>query len=189
MDNKRNSLSSPLRIDAVAVPQARGIIGMTICPGKRGSSQYGPEWARDLDTDLRVIAAWGTKHLITAMETNEMDQLGVRDMGETARRFGLHWTQVPITDGDVPDHRFDTIWPNLVKSVTRDLLLGNRTVIHCRGGLGRTGLLSCLVLIELGSSPGNALQLVRTARPGTVETQAQQNFVLNYKAITDPQLR
>lgn len=54
----RTSVSHPLRVEALTVPGTAGVIGMTICPGKKGASLYGPPWERDLAIDLRAVSAW-----------------------------------------------------------------------------------------------------------------------------------
>jgi len=59
MRGARTSLEPPLRIDTVTVGDTQAQIGMTICPGKRGDSQYGVAWNRELDTDLTAIRDWG----------------------------------------------------------------------------------------------------------------------------------
>ena len=53
MRDVRTSTSSPLRIDAVGIGQTQ--IGMTICPGKRGDSQYGIAWDHDLAADINAM--------------------------------------------------------------------------------------------------------------------------------------
>lgn len=45
--------------------------------------------------------------------------------------------------------------------------------------IGRTGLAACRLLIELGMAPHEALTAVRAARPGAIETLAQQRYVLD----------
>lgn len=37
-------------------------------------------------------------------------------------------------------------------------------VVHCRGGLGRTGIIAARLLIELGEQPNKALVLTAAAR-------------------------
>lgn len=49
--------------------------------------------------------------------------------------------------------------------------------MHCRGGLGRTGTIAARLAIEFGVPPDAALRAVRKARPGTVETPAQETYV------------
>lgn len=55
----KTSQTHPLRIDSVAVPGTAGVIGMTLCPGKVQRFALTGSWARDLDTDLQAIQAWG----------------------------------------------------------------------------------------------------------------------------------
>ena len=181
MTQIRTSASSPLRIDVLSAPAGSGEIGMTLCPGKRGESVQGGYWQRDLAADLDVIRRWGAKVLVTAMESDEMEAFGVGQLGPAAKRVGVSWLHVPISDGQIPDHRFYDSWPKTAPVLLHHLKTGNRIVIHCRGGLGRTGLLACLLLVELGLKPANALEAVRQARPGAVETAAQERFVLSYE--------
>ena len=181
MADTRTSSSSPLRIDSVEANGAGGVIGMTICPGKRGDSQFGSGWDRDLTTDLDAIRYWGATSLVTAMESDEMQKLGVGELGSAAAKARLEWFHLPISDGAIPDKRFDDAWPKIAPALLQELKTGRRVVIHCRGGLGRTGMIACLLLIEFGRSPQDALRAVRRARPGTVETKEQEAFVLKYQ--------
>ena len=61
----RTSLSDPLRIAAVSPPGLPGIIGLTLCPGKKDP---GRDWDRDLDIDLTVIEQWGAEVVVTLVE-------------------------------------------------------------------------------------------------------------------------
>jgi hypothetical protein len=51
----KTSISHPLRIDEVKAPNNAGIIGMTLCPGKKIVSAISGVWDRDLDIDLRNL--------------------------------------------------------------------------------------------------------------------------------------
>ena len=46
----RTSETDPLWI--AEIPVGGGVIGVTLCPGKRGASVFGQAWARDLATDV-----------------------------------------------------------------------------------------------------------------------------------------
>lgn len=41
----RNSITHPLKIDSF--PLAEGMVGMTLCPGRKGPSLSGANWNRD----------------------------------------------------------------------------------------------------------------------------------------------
>jgi len=128
-----------------------------------------------------VKRRWGASTLVSVMELEEMRALGVEKLGEAARNASLRWVQIPVTDGAVPDARFQALWPAVVMILNEELFADRSIVIHCRGGLGRTGVVACLLLIERGYEPSDALRLVRSTRPGTVETCDQEAFVLAYQ--------
>jgi protein-tyrosine phosphatase len=176
----RTSVTSPLYIDAVNIKDGHGVIGMTLCPGKQGPSHFKGPWQRDLVADMEVLQAWGCQALLSLMEDQEFERFQVTRLGEVATAVGIKWYHIPISDGEPPDERFDRLWPSVGQALVANLLADKRIVVHCRGGLGRTGVIACLLLIELGYSSKRALTLIRTIRPGTVQTAAQVAYVLGY---------
>lgn len=178
----RTSETHPLRVDPL--PVGNGLLGLTFCPGKRGDSVYGDPWARDLETDLAAIRAWGATLVVTLMERFEFDLLGVPDLPDRVASHGMGWAHLPIRDVDVPDAAFDAVWPELLLELGRRLHAGERVLLHCRGGLGRTGLVAALLLIEEGAAPEDAIRSVRAARPGAIETRAQEDYVRAYAPIS-----
>jgi ADP-ribosyl-[dinitrogen reductase] hydrolase len=176
----KNSQSSPLIIAEVLLPNTSGRLGLTLCPGKK-DSMY--EWDRDLDTDIGAIQVWGADTVITLIEDHEFALLCVTHLGEAVRRQGMDWLHLPIRDVDVPDQRFESAWQSLGCEVHEKLDAGKRILIHCRGGLGRTGLVAGLILVERGYEPTTAIQTIRAARPHAIETRAQERYVLNVKRL------
>lgn len=171
----RTSLSHPILIDHV--PAASGRIGMTLCPGKQGDSIFGPPWARDLGLDLHAIRAWGADALVSLTEASEEADLGVADLGAACARAGLDRYHLPIRDVSVPDDRFESLWVWAGRDLRRRLRAGDMIVLHCRGGLGRSGMIAGRLLVEMGADPDAAIAAIRAARPGTIETGAQEAHV------------
>jgi ADP-ribosyl-[dinitrogen reductase] hydrolase len=65
-----------------------------------------------------------------------------------------------------------------VGSELRNLLHDEIPVaLHCYGGKGRTGTIAARLLVELGTAPALAIEHVRAARPGSIETREQEQFV------------
>jgi len=135
----KTSESHPLRIDAVAVPGTSAALGMTLCPGKKQPGGSGGAWWRDLDTDLAAIRAWGATALLTLFEEHEFGELQVAALPERARAHGLDWRHWPIRDQHPPDERFERHWHREFPGLRRRLETGESLVLHCMGGLGRTG--------------------------------------------------
>ncbi len=63
---------------------------------------------------------------------------------------------------------------NLVGALDRLLVEGHRIVIHCRGGIGRSGLLTASLLVSSGIEPEAAIRQVSDARGFSVPETAQQ---------------
>lgn len=178
-DNR--SIISPLRIDAVAVPGTGGLIGMTICPGKDEYAGLGipsGPWKRDLDLDLQVIRNWGTDVLVTLIEAFEFELLAIPELPEKVRDYGISWLHLPIVDVWVPEDTFEEAWEVAGEELRRSLSVGGRIVVHCRGGLGRTGTIAGRLLVEFGMDPREAIRRVRATRPGAIQTREQEEYVL-----------
>jgi protein-tyrosine phosphatase len=181
LNRARTSETDPLRIAQVMA--GAGLIGLTICPGKRGGSVFGAGWERDLDADVRVIREWGAAAVVTLIEDHEFKMLGVERLGEAVVAAGIEWHHLPIRDVQVPDAGFEAGWASAGVRLGNRLRNGERVLVHCRGGLGRTGMVAARLLVEVaGVTPQRALDDVREARHGAVETPEQEAWVLGLKA-------
>lgn len=169
------SLTNPLRIDSVPVPGRGGAIGMTFCPGKKcmGASGYHD---RDLGLDLKAIRDWGAEILVSLIEEHEYHKVGIGDFEERMPEGMLH-LQLPIKDASVPGRAWEERWKKEGRLVHSVLRRGGRVCLHCMGGLGRTGMVAARLLVEFGVHPEDAIRMVREARPGTIETRAQEASV------------
>ena len=182
---KRTSETHPLRIDSVPVGSLGGLIGMTLCPGKRDAFALSGEWERDLDADFAEVAGWGASVVVSLMEPHEFSMLGVPDF---ARRMpaGIEHLVLPIVDGGVPSGTWERAWGKAGPSLREKLALGGRILIHCRGGLGRTGIVAARLLVEFGEGSAQAMRRVRKARPDAIENRRQEAYVLHQRPLQSP---
>lgn len=179
----RTSDTHPFRIDSVQPGNEWGLIGMSFCPGKKQLGARTGDWNRDLATDLSCIKAWGAHMAISLVELPEFDELQVPTLPAEVERLGIQWRHLPIRDMHTPGSRFQSIWPDLCREIVAALGEGRRIFLHCKGGLGRTGTIAACLLMESGIPPAEAITKVRVARNSTIETWAQEEFVLGYKPV------
>lgn len=181
----RTSLSHPIRIAELAVGTQGGAIGITFAPGKFQEVALTGSWARDIDTDLAAIRAWGADYVITLIEPWEFEELRIQPLPERAAAHGLVWHGLPIVDGAAPDARLLDEWRTLGNFLSRELLAGKRVVVHCKGGLGRAGTVASMLLLDTGTAQDgdDAMEMTRQVRPGAIETPAQENFVRGWQTF------
>ena len=182
MANVRTSKNSPLEIAEVELD--KGAIGLTLCPGKKGDSLFGGRWDRDLQSDLQSVVDSGAVAVVTLMEHDELDLLAVAGLPESAENAGLEWYHLPIPDVGIPGGNFESHWLYTGHRLRAHLRAGRKVLIHCRGGLGRTGLVAARMLVEAGVPAASAIERVRAARRGAIETSVQANYVHGCDALT-----
>ena len=171
----RTSETDPLKIAEVTA--GGGVIGMTLCPGKRGDSVFGADWERDLAADVAAIREWGARAVVTLIEDHEFEMLGVQALPDAVRAAGLEWHHLPVEDVHAPSPEFETRWVYAGARLRQRLRRGERVLVHCRGGLGRAGSVAARLLVEFGATPVDAISQVRAVRPGAIETAEQEQWV------------
>ena len=171
-----DAVDGPLRIDTVPVPGG-GTLGLLHCPGRSGTDGAGRRWARSLADDLAALDAWGADALLSLVEPVEFARLGVPHLPDVIARHRIQWLHVPVTDMGTPDASSRAAWAQARPAIDALLGRGGRLAIHCAAGLGRTGTIAAALLVRADVEPDDAIARVRAARPGTLETAAQEAFV------------
>ena len=158
------------------------MIGITLCPGKVQSGAISGSWERDLRIDMQVVKSWDATAWLNLLTTTEMVDLKLVDLEVAVKGSGIRYYRLPIEDGGIPDATFEKSWDTAGAQLREELLRGGKILIHCKGGLGRSGMIAARLIVELGATtPEEAIRRVRASRPGTIETHAQEEHVLATK--------
>ena len=87
-----------------------------------------------------------------------------------------------IEDMNIPKEAEAEEYEALIQDIVGRMREGKNVVVHCRGGLWRTGTVDACVLVALGRhTVEEAIKAVRKARRGTVQTSAQEEFVRRFE--------
>jgi protein-tyrosine phosphatase len=155
-------MSEALQIATVSAGLGR--IGICRLPGRKG----------DLTGDMAIIRAWRPAFVVSMTEASEMREHGDGNLPALLESAGIAWRHFPIVDFGAPEAEVLPQWLALAKELHAALDAGGGVLLHCRGGLGRSGMVALRLLAERGEAPEAALARVRKARPGAVETEGQR---------------
>ena len=140
-----------------------GRIGICPLPGR---------WA-PLEHDLVRIAAWEPRFVLSMTEQAEMDAAGVGQLGDLLQTRRIGWFHLPVRDYGGPSAEQADLWPEVSGQLHACLDSAGSVLVHCRGGMGRSGMIALRLMAERGEDPRKALARLRKARPGAVETDDQ----------------
>lgn len=178
----RNSKNSPIRVDyipddVIGLPEDPGTLGMTLAPGVKDWN-----WDRDMKTDMRRLREhWRTDVLVSLIGDDEYRLYKMEGYAEEAEVSGIAVEEFPIVDVDVPREEQVEAYADLVGKIVGFLRGGRNTVVHCRGGIGRTGTVACSVLVGLGDDAEEAMRLAGEARGTRIpETEEQREYVREF---------
>jgi protein-tyrosine phosphatase len=138
----------------------------------------GGDWLEDELTSWRKAGVDTVFSLLTADEEKELD---LQSEARQVRKLGMTFRSFPIPDRDVP--RSEARLGAALEELDQDLSAGKNAVIHCRQGIGRTGLVAACLLVTKGLSSGAAVTSVSAARGTQVpETEEQRRWIDHYAA-------
>ena len=170
---KHLSMRGPLRLDRLDPKfTLNGSLGLTLLPGRKDHS-------RSLKEDIKTLKDEGITHVACLNTDNEFVDFGVENLIEQYNDASFVVKRLPITDQGVCS---ESEMKEMTNWLTTNLTSGANIMIHCVGGLGRTGLVAASFLIDQGYSAHEAINEVRKIRTKrAIESQIQELFVYKYE--------
>jgi protein-tyrosine phosphatase len=136
-------------------------------------------WERLKDRIKKIMKALkgsGVDVVISLLEREEIAELDILDEQQLCRANEISFLSFPITDRSVPSSKREAA--DFAQSILRLLQSGKSVVIHCRAGIGRSGLMAACVLMMSGVSVDSAFEKIERARGCSVpDTLEQREWV------------
>jgi protein-tyrosine phosphatase len=151
-------------------------------PGKLAlaARPRGGDWLEDEITSWRRDGVDVVLSLLTPEDEHDLDLETERNQ---AKAQGIDFLSFPIPDREVPSSEAEMT--SALEKLDRVLSSGKNVVVHCRQGIGRTGLVSACLLVSKGLSPEAAVSRLSNARGVPVpETSQQRDWIDRYAAIS-----
>jgi len=140
----------------LSIENSSAKIILTPCPGTKGVS---------LTSSLAQFKQAGVSAVLTFMTADELHKNNLSTIGEAVKAQGMRWFHLPIIDDHAPEAAFLEAWKT-AGPVVHDLLEQGKTItVHCKGGSGRTGLISAQILLERGESIEPLMKRIQVLRP------------------------
>jgi protein-tyrosine phosphatase len=127
---------------------------------------------------IATLADNGIGCIVSLLEANESSMLGLETESKVVADNGMNYIAFPISDYGVPSSLDD--FSVLTADIFQQLGRGTNVLDHCRGGVGRSGLLAAGVLLQSGLGAESAFARISAKRGVRVpETTQQRDWLKN----------
>ena len=128
----------------------------------------------DHERVFRKIRAEHINRAVVLLSDDEIRKRCSRDLKKLYRRHDIQVTQFPMVDFLQPGHaRMDMLIPELVQALRN----GERMVVHCHAGVGRSSLIVVCLCAVLADLPVDDAMAFVKSRMETNITVEQKNFI------------
>jgi len=156
-------------------------------PGGRLAISARPRGNDWLGDELAGLRQQGIDVLVSLLTETENKELGLEREHAIATQKGLRFYSFPIEDRGVPASLSKA--ETLVAQLSSEMRHGKNVAVHCRQGIGRSGLLSAAILINAGEGLEQSLEAISKARGTDVpETSEQRNWLNQFEKAHAPEV-
>lgn len=127
------------------------------------------DWLEDEIVGWKVA---GVTKVISLLQPSEVRDLGLEAEASLCAAHGITFDVFPIADRGTPNH--PAAFLNVAAELASDVRNGSAVAVHCRAGIGRSGLLGACVLSHLGVACEETFAMLTRARGVTVPDTPDQ---------------
>jgi len=134
-----------------------------------------------LEDELRALKAAGVETLVSLLQKDEAEWLGLGAEEALAAKVGMEFLSHPIRDANVPKDAM--AFREFAAGLAERLRAGERIALHCRGSIGRAPMTAACTLVHFGWKAKTALAAIEAARGCAVpDTDEQWKWIVGYRA-------
>lgn len=136
----------------------------------------GGDWLAD---EIENWRANGTDVVFSLLSSEEERELDLQDEAQLVKARKMQFVSLPIPDRQVPKSGAETT--AALEEIDSDLSSGKKVIVHCRQGIGRSGMIAACLLIMKGWTSEAAIESLSRIRGIRVpETVEQRRWIGRY---------
>ena len=146
-----------------------------------------PTTSHSIEHEFVAIAKRGILKVVSLLELTEARDVGLDRERELCEINGMEFVSYPIADWGFPSSVME--FAEFTRSICQQITDGTNTVVHCRAGIGRSGMFAAGILLHCGYEPDDAFRHISEARGVPVpDTDEQRIWITanHKKIVTNP---
>jgi protein-tyrosine phosphatase len=162
---------SPYFVVPVPMPSRSGEVFTSRTPGMR--RQFA-------EAEVQALFEFGVQRVACLVPTEQLEQFHGADtyLRHAKDVFGENFHQVAIPDHQIPLD--DAEFEQCVESIDAALSNGERVLVHCIAGCGRTGMFVACLFVRAGLDPLEGIRAFRRSRRCGPDTVEQMAYAIRY---------
>lgn len=133
-----------------------------------------PAGGPDLSSSTKQLASQQVDVVVSLLTMFEEVELGLEEEASLCNSVGIEFVSFPIPDRGLPESA-QTV-QKLVELVSVRLTEGKSVAIHCRMGIGRSGMIAACILAHQGLEVMKAFEAIGRARGVEVPDTPEQRI-------------
>ena len=138
----------------------------------------GGDWLSD---EIQNLKRQNVSCVVSLLTSEEISELGLEKEETECKNLNIEFISYPVADRKCPDSERSFL--ELVARICNSLSDGQKIAVHCRMGIGRSGIVSAAVLIATGHKTSAVFDRLSNVRGLNVpDTKEQEDWIQNLES-------
>jgi Predicted protein-tyrosine phosphatase len=131
------------------------------------------------ENEIKELKEKGITSIVCLVEEHELTFKNIKEYEESLNKYGIELKHYPIKDFSAPTLEYLV---KIIKYLKDKIKENKRVLVHCYGGLGRTGtILAAFLVYYKRIKAEEAISYVRKIRPGSIENYWQEEIIKRFE--------